>query len=92
MDVVGHAEFLRCVETAIRTDGDDRRVDEFLRRLSSDHGFAEMREVRLEITGFGILLWATCELRLSDGSFRVTWRYEDRDGLRAIVCFTLAQV
>ncbi len=51
-----------------------------------------MREARLEITGFGILLWATCELRLSDGSYRVTWRYEDRDGQRVIVCFTLAQV
>jgi hypothetical protein len=51
-----------------------------------------MREVRLEITGFGILLWATCELRLSERSFRVTWRSEDRDGQRTIVCFTLAQV
>ena len=92
MDVVGHAEFLRCVETAIRTDGDDRRVDEFLRRLASDHESAEMREVRLEITGFGILLWTTCELRLPDGSYRVTWRHEDRDGDCTIVCFTLAQV
>jgi hypothetical protein len=92
LDVVGHAEFLRCVQTAIRTDGDDRRVDEFLRRLSSEHESVEMREVRLEITSFGILLWATGELRLSDGSYRVTWRYEDRDGQRAIVCFTLAQV
>ena len=51
-----------------------------------------MREARLEITGFGILLWATCELRLSGGFHRVAWRYEDRDGHRAIVCFTLAQV
>jgi hypothetical protein len=92
LDVVGHAEFLRCVQTAIRTDGDDRRVDEFLRRLASDHESVEMREVRLEITGFGILLWATGELRLSDGSYRVTWRYEDRDGQRTIVCFTLAQM
>lgn len=51
-----------------------------------------MREARLEITGFGILLWATCELRLSGGFHRVAWRYEDRDGHRAIVCFTPAQV
>jgi len=92
LDVVGRAEFLRCVRTAIRADGDDRRVDEFLHRLSSEHESAEMREARLEITGFGIVLWATCELRLSDGSFRVTWRYEDRDGERVVVCFTLAQV
>ena len=92
MDVVGHSEFLRCVRTAIRSDGDDRRVDEFLRRLSCEHESVEMREARLEITGFGILLWATCGLLLSDGSFGVTWRYEDRDGQRTIVCFTLAQV
>ena len=92
MDVVGHAEFLRCVRSAIRTDGDDRRVDEFLHRLSCEHESVEMREVRLEITGFAILLWATGELLLSDGSFRITWRYEERDGHRAIVCFTLAQV
>jgi hypothetical protein len=92
LDVVGHAEFLRCVRTAIRTDGDDRCVDEFLRRLSAEHESVEMREARLEITGFGILLWVTSDLRLSDGHFRVTWRYEDRDGQRTIVCFTLAQV
>lgn len=92
MDVVGHAEFLRCLQTAIGNDGDDRGIDEFLRRLSREHESAEMREARLEITGFGILLWATCELRLSGGLYRITWRYEDRDGQRAIVCFTLAQV
>ena len=57
MDVVGHAEFLRCVQTAIKTDGDDRGIDEFLRRLSVEHQSAEMRETRLEITGFEILLW-----------------------------------
>ena len=80
------------MRTADRTDDDDHRVDEFLRRLAAEHESAEMREARLEITGFGILLWATCDLRLSDGSFRVTWRYEDRDGQRVIVCFSLAQV
>jgi hypothetical protein len=47
--------------------------------------------VRLKITSFGILLWVTGDLLLSGGSFRVTWRYEDRDGERTIVCFTLAQ-
>ena len=80
------------MRTVIRNDGDDRGIDEFLRRLSREHESAEMREARLEITGLGILLWATCELRLSGGFYRVTWRYEDRDGQRAIVCFTLAQV
>ena len=92
MDVVGHTEFLRCVQTAIKTDGDDRGIDGFLRRLSAEHQSAEMREARLEITGFEILLWATCELRPSGGAYRLTWRYEDREGQRVIVCFTLAQV
>ena len=92
MDVVGHSEFLLCVRTAIRSDGDDRRVDEFLRRLSCEHESVEMREARLEITGFGILLWATCDVRLADGSFRITWRYEDRGEKRVIVCFALPQV
>jgi hypothetical protein len=92
LDVVGHAEFLRCLQTAIRNDGDDRGIDEFLRRLSKEHESAEMRGARLEITGSGILLWASCELRLSGGFYRVIWRYENRDRQRAIVCFTLAQV
>jgi hypothetical protein len=92
LGVVGHAEFLRCLRTAIRNDGDDCGIDEFLRRLSRELESAEMREARLEITGVGILLWATCELRLSGGLYRVTWRYEDRYGRRTIVCFALAQV
>lgn len=92
MDVVGHAEFLRCMRTAIKTTSDDCGIDEFLRRLSVEHQSAEMREARLEITSFDVLLWATCELRLSGGTYRVTWRYEDREGQRVIVCFTLSQV
>ena len=80
------------MRTATRTDGDGCGIDEFLRRLSKEHESAQMREARLEITGFGILLWATCELRLSAGLYRVTWRYEEREDGRVIVCFTLAQV
>jgi len=51
-----------------------------------------MRKARLQIPGTEIELWATCKIRLSGGMYRVTWRYEERDGHRVIVCFTLAQV
>jgi len=56
------------------------------------HAEADMRKTRLQIPGTGIELWATAEIRLSGGVYRVTWRYEERNGDRVIVCFTLAQV
>lgn len=80
------------MHSAIRTETDRERVDGFLQRLSTDHASAEMREARPDIPGTDIVLWATCELVLGGGVYRVTWRYEDRDGDRVIVCFTLAQV
>jgi len=80
------------MRSATRTDTDAGNVDLFLRRLSMNHGSAQMRESRLQIPGTEIELWATYKIRLSGGRYRITWRYEERDGDTVIVCFTLAQV
>ncbi len=80
------------MRSAIKTDRDDARINEFQDRLSKEHTSAEMRESRLLIPGTEIDLWATGDVRLSSGSYRATWRYEERDGRRVIVCFTLARV
>ena len=82
MDVVGHAESLPCMGNETEASSDDQSIDEFLRRLSAEHQSAEMQEARIEITDFGIPLWATCELRLLGGAYRVTWstRIEENIG------------
>ena len=77
---------------AAKTDEDSRDVDGVLRRLSLKHKTAQMRKSRLQIPGTDIELWTTHKIRLSGGMYRVTWRYEERDGRRVIVGFTLAQV
>lgn len=92
VDVVGLPEFLRCVGSAAKTHSDSRDIDLFLRRLSMKHSAAQMRKSRLQIPGTDIELWATHKIRLSGGLYRVTWRYEERDDARVLVCFTLAQV
>ena len=49
-----------------------------------------MREASIRIEGTGIQLWATQDLRLTSGRYRVTWRYDVRDDKPIIVCYTLA--
>ena len=92
MDVVALPEFSRCMRSLVGTKPDVRRVDVLLRRLSIEHDSSEMREERVQIPGTDIDLWASPKLRLSRGVYRVAWRYEERDGHRVIVCFTLPQV
>ena len=91
MDVVGLPEFLRCVRDSVRTERDDEAVDGFLHRLAIDHESAAMRTASIRIEGTDIHLWATDELRLSRGAYRITWRYEERSEGTMIVCFTLAE-
>ncbi len=51
-----------------------------------------MRTASIRVERTDIQLWATDELRLSGGLYRVTWRYEDRGQDTVIVCFTLAEM
>ncbi len=50
-----------------------------------------MRTASIRIEGTDIQLWATNEVRLSGGVYRITWRYEQRGETEVIVCFALAE-
>jgi len=90
VDVVGLPEFLRCMEDSIRTGHDGEVICRFLYRIGAEHTSAEMRMASIRIEGTDIRLWATEPLRLSLGTYRLTWRYEQWGGATVIVCFTLA--
>lgn len=92
MDVVGLPEFVRCMRDSVRTACDDEAINGFLHRLADEHTPAKMRVASIRIEGTGIRLWATDSLRLSHGTYRVTWQYEQRGETTVIVCFTLAEL
>jgi hypothetical protein len=50
-----------------------------------------MRRASIVIEGTDIRLWATSPIKLPSGTYRITWRYEDRSGDKVVVCFTLAE-
>jgi hypothetical protein len=80
------------MRSVVGTRSDARRVDALLGRLSIEHDSSDMRGEQVQIPGTEIDLWTSWKLRLNRGVYRVTWRYEERDGRRVIVCFTLSQV
>lgn len=80
------------MRAAARTERDDADIDAFLHRLADGHNLASMRIASIRVAQTNIQLWATDELRLSGGVYRVTWRYEDRGPDTVIVCFTLAEM
>ena len=92
MDVIGLPEFLRCMQDSVRSERDDEDIDRFLHRLAVEHTSAAMRAALIRIEGTDIRLWASDELRLSRGAYRITWRYEQRGNDTVIVCLTLAAV
>ena len=81
---------MRSMRSAVRTNEDDVRLDTLLERLSKRHQDAKMREASIRIEGTDIQLWATQDVRLTSGRYRVTWRYDVRDDKPIIVCYTLA--
>lgn len=91
MRVVGLPEFQRCVQQAVHTSRDETDLQAFFEKLGSRHEAAEMRVDLIRIEGTQIRLWATETIKLTSGQYRVTWRYEDRDGEEVVVCFTLAE-
>ena len=80
------------MSAAARTERDNGDIDDFLHRLADEHRSADMRVASIRVAHTDIQLWATDELRLSSGAYRVTWRYEDRGKETVIVCFTLAEM
>ncbi len=92
MNVVALPEFSRCMQSLTNSGTDARRVEELLRRLSGEHDSTDMQGDRVQVPGTDIELWATRGLHLSGGEGRVTWRYEERNGRRVIVCFSLVQI
>ena len=90
VNVVGLPEFVRCMHAAVRTEDDDSRVDKLLDLLSQRHQDPKMRAGSIRIEGTEVHLWATQDLRLSSGRYKVAWRYEVRDDNAIVVCYTLA--
>ncbi len=80
------------MRSAVRTSDDDVRVDDLLERLAQRHQDPKMRDASIRIEGAEIQLWATQDVRLSLGGYRVTWRYDVRDDKAIIICYTLAAV
>lgn len=80
------------MQDSVRSEDDDEDIDGFLHLLAVEHTSAKMRAASIRIEGTDIRLWATEEMRLSHGAYRVTWRYEQRGEATVIVCFTLAEV
>jgi hypothetical protein len=91
VDVVGLPEFLTCLESLATSGSNSAHIEGLLQRLSTEHTSQDMREEQLQIPGTDIELWLTRELRLNDDVLRAAWRYEERRGRRAVVCFTLVR-
>lgn len=91
MRVIGLPEFQRCTTTTLRTETDGQDLQALVEKLAEEHTSAAMRSAAIHIGGTPIRLWATHELRLTTGRYRITWRYESRSGTEVVVCFTLAE-
>lgn len=51
-----------------------------------------MRAEQIQVPVRDVELCVTCERHLANGKHGVTWRCEDREGNRSIVCFTFARL
>lgn len=80
------------MRSGVSDESDARQIRKLLVRLSAEHATQDMRDERVQIPGTDIELWATHAIQLSGIARRVTWRYEERDGHRVVVCFTLVSL
>lgn len=82
---------MRGMAAASNTQDDKKALDDMLTELSNNHREAKMRVASILIESAGIHLWATYNVQLSNGKYRITWRYEEREGDEVIMCYTLAE-
>ena len=70
------------------TDRDAAEVDAMLDRLEDEHEQPHMRNV---ITVGSVALFATPRFEGTDGTYRITWRYDDSEHPTIISCVTVAK-